>query len=58
MKRVNYKIIKNEKQYDEYCKMLEELVFSETKSTTTQDEIDLLTQLIEDYDNLSWNTPQ
>lgn len=55
---LKYKIIKNEKQYDEYCKTLEGLVFSESKSTKRKDEIDLLTLLIEDYDNRSWKIPK
>lgn len=38
---------KSKEQCDEYCKVLEELVFSEGD----QDEIDLLTLLIETYDH-------
>ncbi|MEO1050770.1 MAG: helix-turn-helix domain-containing protein [Bacteroidota bacterium] len=44
---LKFKVIKSREQYDEYCKVLEELVFSEGD----QDEIDLLTLLIETYDH-------
>lgn len=47
---LKYKVIKNKTQYKEYCNKLEELVFSDTKSGGTQDEIDLLTLLIEKWD--------
>ena len=47
MERLKFKIIKSREQYEEYCEILEELVFSEGD----QDEIDLLTLLIEAYDS-------
>lgn len=50
METLKYKVISSEKQYDKYCKILEELVFSETKSKQAKDEIALLTLLIEKYD--------
>ena len=51
-------MIKNDKQYDQYCQILEGLVFSTPKSVKIEDEIDLLTLLIEDYDEKSWKTPK
>ena len=50
METLKYKIITTEKQYDKYCKTLEELVFSSQKSKAINEEIDLLTLLIEKYD--------
>jgi len=48
MKTLKYIIIKTGKQYDEYCKILEELVIRDNDDLT--DEIDLLTLLIEKWD--------
>ena len=45
-----YKVIKSKKQYKEYCDRLEELAFSPAKKKETKDEIDLLTLLIETWD--------
>ena len=50
METLKYKVITSEKQYDEYCKILEELVFGKAKNKHIQDEIDLLTVLIEKWD--------
>lgn len=50
MKTLQYKIIKSEAQYKRYCDALEALVDSEKKSKAVQDEIELLTLLIEKYD--------
>ena len=47
---LKYKVIKSKNQYREYCGMLEELVLSEKKAKSIQDEIDLLTLLIEKWD--------
>jgi len=49
METLKYKIIKDVKQYKEYCDILEELILNESKATT--DEIELLTLLIEKWDN-------
>jgi len=49
METLKYKIIKDVKQYKEYCNILEELVFNDNKATT--DEIELLTLLIERWDD-------
>ena len=46
MENLKYKIIKNQEQYNEYCNILESLV----DSNGDQDEIDLLTLLIENWD--------
>lgn len=50
MEALKYKVITSDKQYDKYCKTLEELVFSSPKTKGTKDEIALLTLLIEKYD--------
>jgi len=50
MEVLKYKIIISDKQYDKYCNRLQELVFSSHKSRAMNDEIDLLTLLIEKYD--------
>ncbi len=46
METLKYTIIKNKLQYNEYCKILEELLCEGNKI----DEIDLITLLIEDWD--------
>lgn len=53
---MKYKIVKSEHQYDQYCKILEELVFKNRKKD--EDEIELLTLLIEKYDDENYQTPQ
>lgn len=51
METLKYKVIKTEKQYDEYCQTLHDLDFSnKKKSKKIEEEIDLLTLLIEKYD--------
>ena len=50
METIQYRIIKNKKQYNQYCKQLEELIFSNSKSKSIQDDIELLTLLIEKWD--------
>ena len=50
MVSLKYKIITSEKQYDKYCKTLEEFVFSGTISKAIKEEISLLTLLIEKWD--------
>ena len=49
METLKYTIIKEEEQYVEYCNVLEELVVQEI--TECQDEIELLTLLIEKWDD-------
>lgn len=50
MKELKYTIIKSKLQYNEYCKILEDFVFQNSKSASVQDEIELLTFLIEKWD--------
>ena len=49
MEKLKYTIIKDVEQYKKYCNILEELVLNDNKST--KDEIELLTLLIEKWDN-------
>lgn len=51
MKTLKYKIIKSKTQYKEYCNVLEELVFTNSKNKEIKDEIEMLTLLVEKYDN-------
>lgn len=46
---LKYTLIKDKSQYDQYCRQLEELLEGE-QNEAVQDEIDLLTLLIEKYD--------
>jgi HTH-type transcriptional regulator/antitoxin HigA len=48
LETLKYTIIKSREQYDNYCNVLEELVIQENNNA--QDEIDLLTLLIEKWD--------
>jgi HTH-type transcriptional regulator/antitoxin HigA len=50
METLKYKIVTTEKQYDKYCKTLEALVFLPKKTKSIKEEIDLLTLLVEKYD--------
>ncbi|QHV95654.1 helix-turn-helix domain-containing protein [Spirosoma endbachense] len=50
MEALRYKIIKSEKQYSDYCTALETLVTGNDQGENTQDEIELLTYLIEKWD--------
>lgn len=50
MPALKYKVISSKAQYNEYCKKLEDMVFSGSKSAEIKDEIDLLTLLIEKWD--------
>ena len=49
METLKYIVIKDVEQYKKYCDILEELILNENKST--KDEIELLTLLIEKWDN-------
>ena len=49
METLKFRIIKNQEQYDEYCNILEELLVQD--NNLAQDEIELLTLLIEKWDN-------
>ena len=50
METLKYSVIKSEAQYNKYCKKLEELLDRGSKSKAIQDEVELLTLLIEKYD--------
>src|SRR5438045_1686930 len=50
MEGLKYKVIKSKSRYKSYCKTLEELVDITPKSSVIKDEIDLLTLLIEKWD--------
>ena len=50
METLQYKIIKTDAQYYRYCDVLEGLIDSGKKSKSIQDEIELITLLIEKYD--------
>lgn len=50
MAELKYKVIKNKTQYNDYCKKLEDLIFSGSKDSRAKDEIDLLTVLIGKWD--------
>jgi HTH-type transcriptional regulator/antitoxin HigA len=50
MERLKYMIIRSKQQYNKYCKMLEILLDSGSKNKIIQEEIDLLTLLIEKWD--------
>ena len=49
MGTLKFTIIKSKEQYDNYCNILEELIIQDKNKT--QDEIDLLTLLIDKWDN-------
>lgn len=51
METLLYKIIKTDAQYNRYCDLLESLVERGKKTRAVQDEIELLTLLIEKYDS-------
>ena len=50
MEPLQYKVIKSVKQYKEYCNALEQLVMAKKKTRQHLDVIDLLTLLIEKWD--------
>ena len=50
MEDLKYKVIKSERQYQDYCHTLESLVSGADQGTHVQDEIELLTYLIEKWD--------
>lgn len=50
METLKYKIIKSRKQYNGYCSQLEALLSSSRKSKATKEAIELLTFLIEKWD--------
>ena len=50
MKTLKYTVIKSESQYNDYCKILENILDSNPESKESADEIELLTLLIEKWD--------
>lgn len=50
MESLKYKVITSVKQYNNYCEILEDLVFLKLKSKFVREEIALLTLLIEKWD--------
>jgi len=50
MEALQYKVIKTINQYKEYCNLLEEVAMIKKKSRQQQDTIELLTLLIEKWD--------
>ena len=51
MEILKYKVISTKTQYIDYCKKLETLVFAQVKNKNLNDEIALLTLLIEKWDS-------
>ena len=51
METLKYKIIKSRKQYNDYCNQLETMLDSTGRSKSMKEEIELLTLLIEKWDN-------
>lgn len=51
METLPFKVIKTKKQYSDYCNQLEELVMLKPKSKGHKDSIELLTLLIETWDD-------
>jgi HTH-type transcriptional regulator/antitoxin HigA len=50
MQTLKYKVITSDRQYDNYCRKLDDLVFAASKNKSIKEEIALLTLLIEKYD--------
>ena len=57
-KELKYSIIKTEKQYKSYCKIVRELLLLKIKSKIIDQEIELLTFLIEKWQEDTWNLPE
>ena len=53
MNNLKYTVIKSQAQYDKYCETLHAIMFDKNQMNdhTKEDEIDLLTLLIEDWDH-------
>lgn len=50
MEKLKYRVIKSREQYDEYCVLLEQLAFQEQSTVEVEEEMELLTVLIEKFD--------
>ena len=57
METLKYTVIKTEAQYQAYCTQLEALVTAPQPTAATQEEIDLLTLLIETWDHAHATLP-
>jgi HTH-type transcriptional regulator/antitoxin HigA len=55
---LKYKVISNKRQYHEYCTILEDLLFQKSKDKNLKDEIELLTLLIEKWDDEHYTSSQ
>jgi HTH-type transcriptional regulator / antitoxin HigA len=51
METLKYKVITSDRQYNQYCRALEKLVFEQRKTKQVKEEIALLTVLIEKWDS-------
>jgi len=51
MERLKYTVIKSEEQYDKYCKQIEKLLDSGIENKAANEAIELLTMLIEKWDD-------
>ena len=58
METLKYTVIKTEPQYQAYCTQLEALVTQPNPTAATQEEIDLLTLLIETWDHAHATLPE
>lgn len=57
METLKYTVIKDARQYESYCSQLEQLVTAPQPTPVTQEEIDLLTLLIETWDQTHATLP-
>ncbi|MEX0719950.1 MAG: helix-turn-helix domain-containing protein [Balneolaceae bacterium] len=55
MKNLEYTKIKTQEQYDRYCDILKDFLFNENENTDKIDHIELLTLLIETWDQEKFN---
>jgi len=58
MSSLKYKVVKSKRQYSQYCSILEQLVSEPRKSSELTDEIELLTVLIEKWDQDHSSMPE
>lgn len=55
--QLKYRVIKTERQYDQYCRLVKNLCFA-PNSDDHEDEIELLTALIEKWDDEHYPLPE
>lgn len=58
METLKYTVIKDARQYESYCTQLEQLVTAPQPTAATQEEIDLLTLLVETWDHAHATLPE